>query len=83
MLLLFMLCGGYDWNSTIDFGSIIESKFSLAETIVDLNSLKVMKITIKKCLMLNANEKPVDFISDLLPMLKTAKINCETVLRAN
>jgi hypothetical protein len=78
-----MITGGYDWNSTIDLGSTIDSKFTLAETIVDLNSLKAIKITIKKCLMLNQNEKPVEFISDLLPLLQTAKLNCEAVLNAN
>ena len=83
ILLLFMICGGYDWGNTLDLGSVIESKFTLAETIIDLNSLKAMKITIKKCLMLNPNEKPVEFISDLLPILITAKTNCETVLRVN
>ena len=78
-----MITGGYDWNSTIDLGSTIDSKFILAETIVDLNSLKAIKITIKKCLMLNQNEKPAEFISDLLPLLQTAKLNCEAVLNAN
>jgi hypothetical protein len=83
ILLLFMICGGYEWGSTIDLGQSIENKFVLAETIVDLNSLKAIKITIKKCLMLNPNEKPVEFISDLLPLLMTARINCEAVLKTN
>jgi len=48
-----MISGGYDWNSTIDLESSIENKFLLAESIIDLNSLKAIKITIKKCLLMN------------------------------
>lgn len=83
ILLLFMISGGYDWASTLDLNDSIESKFTFAETLCDLNSLKAIKITIKKCLMLNPADKPVEFISDLLPLLLTAKLNCEKALQVN
>jgi hypothetical protein len=42
-----------------------------------------MRIVLLKCLFLDPNEEPVKYISDLLPMLQTAKQNCENILAAN
>ena len=43
ILLLFMLSGGYEWNSTLDINSTFEGRLAQAENLVDLNSLKAMR----------------------------------------
>lgn len=54
-----------------------------AETIVDANSLRALNITLRKCLLLNLNEEPIEQINELLPLLQAAKLNCESILGAN
>ena len=43
ILLLFMLSGGYEWNSTLDIIATFDGRMAQAENLVDLNSLKSMR----------------------------------------
>ena len=65
ILLLFLIIGGFKWPSTMDIASNFEDYMAKAEAIIDLNTLKVLRNTIKKCLLLEA--EPVDRITELLP----------------
>ena len=35
VLVLFLICGGYEWSSTLELASIFETKMQKAETLVD------------------------------------------------
>eukprot|EP00347_Sterkiella_histriomuscorum_P023951 403332820 len=81
--LLFMLTGGYEWTSTIDLQATFESKMQKAEVIVDSYSLQIFKAILKRCLLIQRQDKPFDKISDILMNLHTAKTNVERILREN
>lgn len=81
MLLLFMMCGSYEWTQTNSLQSVFNEKMLKAESFIDLQSLQAMKTTLRKCLLLNDNEEPIDRISELLPSLQKAKEACEKILK--
>lgn len=81
ILIMFMVCGSYQWTSTREISSIFEQKMLAAESIIDLISLRALKNTISKCLLLDPSVEPVDRISELLQPLKAAKENCEKILK--
>ena len=59
IMLLFMLSGGYEWASTIEVKNTFEGRLAQAENLVDLNSLKAMRIVLLKCLFINPNDEPI------------------------
>ncbi|CDW78805.1 wd40 repeat-containing protein [Stylonychia lemnae] len=83
VILLFMLTGGYEWQSTIELQATFELKMQKAELIVDLQNLAIFKAILKRCFLIQKNDKPFEKISDILLNLHTARANVEKILRDN
>lgn len=53
ILILYMISGGYEWASTLEIQAVFDARMKRAESIFDVQTLKAIQSTLKKCLLLH------------------------------